>query len=307
MDLSIRYVTRFTYSAPVWDSQNALRACPANSEGQQLLSYGLQVSPQARVFTYDDVWGTRVDDFGIRSSHDELLVEVETAVSTSRAPTPSKASVQALGDPTYRDVGWAFLHRTDHTRYGPDIAQFAKDVAGGVDEVTALVGAISTAVHEELTYSPGATGIGVRVDDVWSTKAGVCQDYAHLTIAMLRSLGVSARYVSGYFYASDPTLESDVDDQEIVVATHAWVEAAIPGWGWWAVDPTNDAPVGERHVKIGHGRDYDDVTPLRGVYYGDANHALAAEVTMSRGDITRRVVPEVVPSDAYRAAQSAQQ
>jgi transglutaminase-like putative cysteine protease len=124
-------------------------------------------------------------------------------------------------------------------------------------------------------------------------QVGVCQDFAHLTIAMLHSVGIASRYVSGYFAASDPTNVGSADTDEIVVATHAWVELAVPGWGWWAIDPTNASPVGERHVKIGHGRVYDDVTPLRGVYYGESDHHLAAEVTMSTSHIVRSSVPEV--------------
>jgi transglutaminase-like putative cysteine protease len=120
---------------------------------------------------------------------------------------------------------------------------------------------------------------------------------------MLRSVGIASRYVSGYFYASDPTNVGSADTDEIVVATHAWVELAVPGWGWWAIDPTNASPVGERHVKIGHGRDYDDVTPLRGVYYGESDHHLAAEVTMSTGQILRSSVPEVEISAEALAQQ----
>jgi transglutaminase-like putative cysteine protease len=112
-------------------------------------------------------------------------------------------------------------------------------------------------------------------------------------------VGIAARYVSGYFYASDPTNAGASETDEIRVATHAWVEVAVPEWGWWAIDPTNASPVGERHVKIGHGRDYDDVTPLRGVYYGQSDHHLAAEVTMS----TTRIVNESVPGVVLAAEQ----
>ncbi|UCG41282.1 MAG: transglutaminase family protein [Acidimicrobiia bacterium] len=300
MDLSIRYVTRFVYSAPVWDSQNALRAAPASTPRQEPRSYALRVEPEASVFTYEDVWGTRVDTFGVVAAHDELVVEVEAEVTTQGPRDVATVQVEALSDPSYRDAAFGFLQRTKHTAFGSDIAAIAREVASGFDEVSALVDGVSKTVHDAIEYSPGATRIGVDVGEVWRTKAGVCQDYAHVMIAMLRSLGVGARYVSGYFYASDPTLETTVEGNEIVVATHAWVEAAIPGWGWLGLDPTNAAPVGERHVKIGHGRDYDDVTPLRGVYYGEAEHGLAAEVTMSTETITRKVLPEV-----HRAEQQA--
>jgi transglutaminase-like putative cysteine protease len=113
---------------------------------------------------------------------------------------------------------------------------------------------------------------------------GVCQDFAHLTVALLRAAGIAARYVSGYLYAADPSSSAAAgEDGPMHVQTHAWVEAAVPGHGWWAIDPTNGAAVGERHVVIGRGRDYDDVAPMRGVYFGETEHRLTASVTMSSG------------------------
>jgi transglutaminase-like putative cysteine protease len=103
---------------------------------------------------------------------------------------------------------------------------------------------------------------------------------------MYRSLGIPARYVSGYLYAADQSVGSPPEEAEIEIQTHAWVEALIPEWGWWALDPTNTEPVGERHVKIGHGRDYDDVQPLRGVYHGTPEHGLGVTV-----QITRELLP----------------
>jgi transglutaminase-like putative cysteine protease len=110
---------------------------------------------------------------------------------------------------------------------------------------------------------------------------GVCQDFVHLFLAMLRSQGLAARYVSGYFYAEDSAQGHAPTTEEIEVQTHAWVEVAVPGFGWWGIDPTNAQPAGERHLKIGHGRDYDDVLPLRGVYVGSGDHHLSAAVIMS--------------------------
>ncbi len=163
-------------------------------------------------------------------------------------------------------------------------------------DVVDIANSIQEYVRNRVEYRTGSTIIGIDLDRVWSEGYGVCQDFAHLTIAMLRSLGIASRYVSGYFYAADPTSTDTSEVDEIVVSTHAWVEVAVPGWGWWAIDPTNASPVGERHVKIGHGRDYDDVTPLRGVYYGESHHHLAAEVTMSTSRIARDSVPEVAIS-----------
>ena len=161
------------------------------------------------------------------------------------------------------------------------------------------------AVADFLTYEGGSTEVGTSVAEIWEQRSGVCQDYAHVAIAVFRSLGVPARYVSGYLYAADSATGAQPDAGEIEVATHAWVEVAIPGFGWWGLDPTNRLVVGERHVKIGHGRDYEDVTPLRGVYHGEAESGgLEATVTMSRSGLEQY---RVEPQPPYSRRQEEQQ
>lgn len=295
MEISLRYVTHFVYSSQVWESHNSLRACPVDGGGQMLLDYRLAVDPDVPVFTYQDNWGTRVDTFGIPQPHTELVVTASARVATTAPSLPISGPLEATRTPDYRDEGWMFLQPTRHTRWGEGISVPASRALDGHTDVVEAIREVEKVVVGQLEYRPGATEIGMDIQSVWARGVGVCQDFAHLTIAMLRSVGVAARYVSGYFYASDPTDAESTDTDEIVVATHAWVEVLVPGWGWWAIDPTNASPVGERHVKIGHGRDYDDVTPLRGVYYGESEHRLAAEVTMSTTRILSESVPDVAP------------
>ncbi|MGH9275258.1 MAG: transglutaminase-like domain-containing protein, partial [Acidimicrobiales bacterium] len=137
-------------------------------------------------------------------------------------------------------------------------------------------------VHTSLDYTPGATYIGVDVNEVLAEAHGVCQDYAHLAVALCRSIGIPARYVSGYFFAASEATGADVVGDEVEVQTHAWFEAAIPGFGWLALDPTNAQQVGLRHITIGHGRDYDDVPPVRGVYSGAGRPSTEAVVEIRR-------------------------
>jgi transglutaminase-like putative cysteine protease len=132
----------------------------------------------------------------------------------------------------------------------------------------------------------------MEVADVLAQGKGVCQDFSHLGIAMYRSVGIPARYVSGYLYAADQTVATAPEEPELTVQTHAWVEVLVPGHGWWALDPTNASPVGELHVKIGHGRDYEDVMPLRGVYHGGAEHDLGVQVRISRERLSAPVVDQ---------------
>jgi transglutaminase-like putative cysteine protease len=303
MDISLRYVTHFVYTSPVWESHNSLRACPVDGDGQRLVDYQLIIEPSVPVFSYTDSWGTQVDIFDVPQQHSELVVTAMARVETLAPALPISGPLAGTADMSYIEDGWLFLQPTRHTRWGEEIATAAKDALGASTDVIEIANSIQGVVHDRVVYRTGATDIGIDLDRIWQEKVGVCQDFAHLTIAMLRSVGIASRYVSGYFYASDPTNVGSADTDEIVVATHAWVELAVPGWGWWAIDPTNASPVGERHVKIGHGRDYDDVTPLRGVYYGESEHHLAAEVTMSTGQIVRSSVPEVELSAEALAQQ----
>jgi transglutaminase-like putative cysteine protease len=303
MDISLRYVTHFVYTSPVWESHNSLRACPVDGDGQRLVDYQLIIEPSVPVFSYTDSWGTQVDIFDVPQQHSELVVTALARVETMAPALPISGPLAGTADMSYIEDGWLFLQPTRHTRWGEEIAAAARDALGASTDVIEIANSIQGVVHDRVVYRTGATDIGVDLDRIWQEQVGVCQDFAHLTIAMLRSVGIASRYVSGYFYASDPTNVGSADTDEIVVATHAWVELAVPGWGWWAIDPTNASPVGERHVKIGHGRDYDDVTPLRGVYYGESDHHLAAEVTMSTGQILRSSVPEVEISAEALAQQ----
>ena len=282
MRLDIRYLTRFRYGGTVSESQNELRACPATDDHQQLVHYHVTTSPSSRVASYYDYWGTRVDTFGVRSPHDVLEVVAEATVETyPGAAAPSDVALTALDDRGFRDDHQEFLQRSPHVDWGEDLAVAARRLRAGTSDVVGL----AHGVHEHvaaLDYRAGSTYVGVGVDEVFGAGAGVCQDFAHLAIAMYREVGLPARYVSGYLFAVDDATGSDAETDEVEVETHAWVEVAVPGFGWLALDPTNAQEVGERHVSIGRGRDYDDVSPFRGVFSGPGAHELEVSVTMRR-------------------------
>ncbi len=283
MRIDIRYMTRFRYAAPVTESQNELRAAPANDERQQLMHYHVTTAPSSRVASYVDYWGTRVDTFGIRPPHTQLEVVAEATVETVAVSGPAFGGQRsALENPAFRDEHFALLQRSPHTGWGREITTAASKCAEAAGNDTLE---LAMAVHDYVAgfeYRPGATYVGVDVDEVHRAGGGVCQDFAHLAIAMYRALGVPARYVSGYLFTVDDATGTDAIDDEVEVQTHAWVEVALPAGGWLALDPTNSQPVGERHVAIGRGRDYDDVAPLRGVYSGDASHEMDVSVVMRR-------------------------
>jgi transglutaminase-like putative cysteine protease len=292
MRLAIRYVSRFRYPEYAWDSHNVLRACPTSDTFQRLLDYRLDVEPAARVSTHIDAWGTRVDEIHVRDRHRELQVAARATVETSArldphdSPDAARLGVDAFADASFRDDHWVYLQGTRHAGRPPAVLDQATEAVRGLGGALEVVDAIHAQVHGSLTYRPGTTYIGQDIGAVLAGGTGVCQDFVHVGLAMFRAVGIPARYVSGYFYAIDGTEGAMPDHAEISVQTHAWVEIAIPGWGWWAIDPTNHLTAGERHVKIGHGRDYDDVLPLRGVYYGTSDQHLFVEVGMSRGELS---------------------
>jgi transglutaminase-like putative cysteine protease len=284
MRLDIRYVTTFEYDDLVRESQNELRACPTSDERQQLLSYRVTTTPSSKVLSTVDYWGTRVDAFGVRVPHAALEIVAEAVVDTSRVPPITAAPrMAALGDPEFVDRHSEYLQPSPHCTWGPGIEALARTRAEAIgDDLISVVLALHRVTGTSLRYVQGATYVGVPVDEVLDRGEGVCQDYAHVALALCRSIGIPARYVSGYLFTVDDSTGADAEGDVVNVQTHAWVEAAIPGVGWFPLDPTNQIEVGERHVKIGHGRDYDDVPPLKGVFSGPGEHDLSVAVEMRR-------------------------
>lgn len=284
MRFDIRYTSRFEYATPISESQNALRACPTSDARQTVSHYRVVTRPSARVHSYTDYWGTRVDTFGIRAPHEALEVVAECTVDTipSRAVTVGPRPWDVY-EAVFRDEHLEFLAPSSHVRWNGEVARVAAEKAEQAgDDLVGAVLSLHRLVGTSFEYAPGATYVGVEVDELFATRQGVCQDFAHVLIAMCRSIGVPARYVSGYYFAVEDDSSDEPDVDEVDVQTHAWVEVAIPEHGWLALDPTNRQQVGERHVKIGHGRDYDDVAPLKGTYVGGARHDLHAGVHMRR-------------------------
>ena len=286
MRLDIRYRMHFRYSEPVRESQNEVRVRPRDGETQRVVSSSLTNEPPTQVFSGFDYWGTAVDHVGVRTSHTSLELVAESSVDTfapPAGPVPD-APVEALSDPGFRSLHFEFLEPSVHVRPQPGdgVAERAAAAVRDARSVPELLAAVAAEVRSTLRYESGTTDIGVSLGELLAGRVGVCQDYAHLAIGMLRSVGVPARYVSGYLFAADETAPGSEPADLVRVQTHAWVEAAVPGGGWHALDPTNGTEVGERHVVIGCGRDYDDVAPVRGAYMGGATAEVDAEVVIGR-------------------------
>ena len=286
MRFDIRYRTKVTYDSAVAESHNELRACPVTDAFQRLVTYRVGVAPPARPLSFTDYWGTRVDAFGVRLPHRVLEVVAEATVETSpRGLVESHAVLDDLTDADFVARHHEYLQPTRHTEWDDALQKLSADCVAetGPDLISAAFG-VHDLVRSSVRYEKGATDVNTSAIEVLNGGAGVCQDFAHLAVAMCRSVGLPARYVSGYLFSADDATAERTDKPVVHVQTHAWIEVAVPDVGWFPLDPTNGRQVAELHVKVGHGRDYDDVCPFRGVHHGIAEVELEAAVEIRRGE-----------------------
>ncbi len=285
MRLGITYKMHFRYSEAVTESQNVVRVRPRDDDFQRVLSYRLTSRPVLEVFSVFDYWGTVVEHLGVRKPHTELELLAEAEVETAPRSTPGVApDPAALAEEEFRSEHLEYLVPSQHVGWssGDVVEQRAASAVAETSSVVEMVLAVIADVRATLLYRQDSTDIGVTLPELVVGGAGVCQDFAHLALGMLRSVGIPARYVSGYLFAASETALDAQEADLVSVQTHAWIEVAVPGWGWWALDPTNGGEAGERHVVIGCGRDYGDVPPVRGVFSGPGVAAVDAEVLISK-------------------------
>jgi transglutaminase-like putative cysteine protease len=284
MNFAIRYLTSYEYDGDVVDNLNALRVKPVTSARQRCDEFSVRLAPEVRVHRHTDYFGTDVVEFEVSRPHRQLTIDVRARVSTKPATEPPQATWNGLSDPSYREAGGEFLFQTDDAGGHPALDELLA-TTGAAASPLAMLTLISELIPERFEYRQGATYVDSTVRDLLDGGAGVCQDFVHLGLCLLRHHGIAARYVSGYLFAAG----SDDGQESIEVDTHAWLEALlpVPEEGepvWVGADPTNACMAGENHVKIGHGRRYSDVPPIKGVYRGSASATLDASVTMTRLD-----------------------
>jgi transglutaminase-like putative cysteine protease len=286
MNFAIRYLTEYHYKGKVADNLNALRVRPATTSTQRVDDFHVRVDPEARLQRHLDYYGTEVIEFGVAQPHDHLSIDVRARVVTAEPGDPPDEGWEALEAGSYEAAGGEFLLSDD-----------AEPENGALDELfdasratspLATLRLLCELVPDRFEYRKGATYVGSTIQDLLDAGAGVCQDFVHLGLVLLRRHGIAARYVSGYLFAP-PGDDESADSAE--VDTHAWIEALLPAEGdgepvWMPADPTNRILADERHVKIGHGRHYSDVPPIKGVFRGTAKAELEASVRMQRTDAT---------------------
>jgi len=284
MNFAIRYLTEYRYDQPVTDNLNALRVKPATTQTQRVEDFAVRIDPESRLSQHLDYYGTTVIEFGIARPHETLAVDVRARVSTTDPSPPPDPPWERLEGARYRAAGIEYLlpwaDEPDDIRVD-EFVGLAR-AATPLETLQQLV----QVVPDRLEYKTGVTYVGSTVEDLLELGAGVCQDFAHLALLMLRRNGIAARYVSGYLFAP-PGGDETADSAE--VDTHAWVEALLPSANggepvWVGLDPTNRCLTGDHYVKIGHGRRYADVPPIKGVYRGAGTAGLDVMVKMQRLD-----------------------
>lgn len=281
MYYNIKHTTTFHYSKPIFESVMEVRVQPRNETPQRALSFNLKVSPKIGINNYRDHLGNIVHHFDIPGKHQKLMIVAEALVEVRpRRDLPEvldndswEALDRIAASPEYYDyvMPSTIAHSTELLR------QLAAElnIQRRTDPLT-LLREITAGIYSTFDYVVDSTNVDSPIDDALTTRQGVCQDFTHIMIALVRPLGIPCRYVSGYLF------NRGIADRSASEATHAWVEAWLPGIGWVGFDPTNNLVCNDRHIRVAVGRDYADVPPTRGVYKGKADTKLDVSVAVTQ-------------------------
>jgi len=270
------HATGYAYRAPVTASYNEARLTPRSDSRQNVIINRVQTAPASRSYRYVDYWGTAVTAFDLHAPHIELEVTSSSVVETDKPESLiTVAGWAKLRTPEVIDRFHEVLTPTRYTPKSKRLERVARHLAKGNDPLDAVLAAVQW-VRGELQYVPGSTGVHSSGLDALREGRGVCQDFAHLSLILMRAMGIPARYVSGYLHPkSDATIGEAVKGE-----SHAWIQA----WtgGWWNYDPTNETEINEQYISVGTGRSYADVPPLKGIYLGQGSSDLDVVVEMTR-------------------------
>lgn len=293
MIYSVSHTTTFRYEPAVRESIMEVRLQPRSDGDQRCLNFTLKVDPTANVMTYRDFMGNTVHHFDIAASHAHVTVTAESSVEVQEAVTPRVSDCGDWSDLDAQVAGgdyWEMLLPSHFAQSTAKLEELAKALRcerrGNPLE---LLAELNTGIYELFAYVPHSTKVDSPIDEALEARQGVCQDFAHIMIALVRGLKIPCRYVSGYMFHRDEKEK----DRSLEGASHAWLEALVPRLGWVAFDPTNDLVGADRHIRVALGRDYADVPPTRGVYKGEAQSELSVAVTVTPAD---RLAPEPVAS-----------
>ncbi|MEU4322965.1 transglutaminase domain-containing protein [Nocardia fluminea] len=274
--IRVVHTTGYVYDAPVTRSFNEARLTPRADSRQNVILNRVETVPATRAYRYTDYWGTAVTAFDLHAPHTELEVTGSSVVETEPFAEPTEElSWDELQGGRVIDRFDEMLSPTAYVPRDRKLSTVARQLSRGEEPAKAVVRAAEW-VHKEMDYIAGTTSVHTSALEAFAERRGVCQDYAHLTLVLLRSMGIPSRYVSGYLHPKPGAAIGET----VAGQSHAWIEA----WTgqWWGYDPTNNLAVNEQHVSVGVGRDYADVPPLKGVFSGGGSTDLEVVVEVTR-------------------------
>ena len=288
MLFEVVHVTDYRYGVPAREAYIETRLTPPARPEQDILSHVIDFQPSAGTSAYLDYFGNVTTFYSMTLRHERLVVTNRMTVRTR--PRPVSAEVLAMSVAETRQIFssaltdvFDFLQPTPSVPTGGASTEWARKFLRGDVSLGMAFENLNHAIYERFEYKPGATELNTPLPAVWKNRAGVCQDFAHIMLSVLRTAGLPARYVCGYI-ESEPPVGSDPSGRRLVgsIATHAWVEVMVPGQQWVALDPTNNQWCGERHVTVALGRDFADAAPVRGTFKGSGTQDMKVRVTMKR-------------------------
>jgi transglutaminase-like putative cysteine protease len=291
MAYSVRHITTFRYEPAVREFVMEIRMQPRTDFRQRCLSFALDVNPRAHMMMYRDFYGNAVHHFDIPEKHNVIELSAQAIVDVLPAPELGHGDGHTWTELDARieqSDYWEMMLASQYASPTHLLEKLAAEMQltrrGNPYD---LLSELNLQLYEKFEYVPNSTAVDSPVDDALRSRRGVCQDFAHIMITLVRQLKIPCRYVSGYLYHEDKSM-----DRSPAGATHAWVEAYLGDLGWVAFDPTNNLVSCERHVRVAVGRDYADVPPTRGIYKGEAESELSVLVTVLPVDAPE---PEELP------------
>jgi transglutaminase-like putative cysteine protease len=299
MFYAIRHFTRYRYSQLVWQSMMEVRMHPRSEGNQRCFVFQLSVNPRARIFGYTDAYGNLVHHFDLPARHGQLTIISDALVNIEEAPaypeTMGYEGWQELEQLIEKNDYWDMIMPSRFARSSPDLEDLAREIGASERKdrsPLAFLHDICSGINRNFKYVKKITSVNSPIEDALKSRQGVCQDFAHIMIALVRNASIPCRYVSGYLYQNQ---DSSTEHPSADGATHAWVEALVPGIGWVGFDPTMNRLAQGQHIRTAIGRDYADVPPTMGVMKGKAETQLQVRV---------RVTPSqaVLPPDEEFAA-----
>jgi transglutaminase-like putative cysteine protease len=275
----IQHVTKYNYSRPVKESVNQIRIYPVASAQQEILQHDVTISSDPEPFFFIDYWGNRCADFSLLEAHSSLVIDSRVVVRTIGQETIPvvNSSREELLTFIENDFHLLELSRPEEIKATLALQQILDELDCNHKTVMQIVEACSGYIFSQFKYIKGITNIETTVDEILQHRSGVCQDFAHVLLQLLRTMGIPTRYVSGYICPNKNGMRGEG-------ATHAWVEAYIPQLGWTGIDPTNNVWATSHHVKLAVGRNFNDCSPVKGTFKGISRQTLSVYVSVGYED-----------------------